>query len=178
MVVAGVKGKQQEEMPDTDLAKRKSKTDIPENQDQDPQNSSTEVDSRLSHGREDSRSSSRAESAGVRSGGEGGWGPNAAVGATDEDDRLEEEAAVGSIHHILKTAFKELYGGGGDKEEEDTTALAEVEEKPGSASSSGSRRKSGTAIDGECGEHTGFLESAYICYSYWSNFPTEATPYR
>lgn len=24
--------------------------------------------------------------------------------------RLEEEAAVGSIHHILKIAFKELYG--------------------------------------------------------------------
>lgn len=26
-----------------------------------------------------------------------------------ESSRLDEEAAVGSIHHILKTAFKELY---------------------------------------------------------------------
>lgn len=48
---------------------------------------------------------------GVRSGGGAGEGGG--------DDKLEDEAAVGSIQHILKTAFKELYGGGSDEQQEE-----------------------------------------------------------
>eukprot|EP00752_Nemacystus_decipiens_P011479 g10191.t1 len=72
--------------------------------------------------------------AGVRSGGGTGDG--------DADGSLEDEAAVGSIHHILKTAFKELYGGGaGGKEgrKGQVSAAGAVGERQGeSAGASGS----------------------------------------
>eukprot|EP00903_Cladosiphon_okamuranus_P011029 g10416.t1 len=49
------------------------------------------------------------------------------------NDNLEDEAAVGSIHHILKTAFKELYGGGADEKEEE-------KEQPSAAEVAGKRQ--------------------------------------
>ena len=83
--------------------------------------------------------------AGVRSGGGTGEG--------EADGNLEDEAAVGSIHHILKTAFKELYGGGVDKEEGDKGQSAEAEtvgnregvSAGASGSESGRRSHSSTA---------------------------------
>lgn len=83
--------------------------------------------------------------AGVRSGGEEGEG-----GAAGE---LEDEAAVGSIHHILKTAFKELYGGGADgkEEEQEQASVAEVAgkrqgESAGAAGSEAGRRSSSSTV--------------------------------
>lgn len=96
--------------------------------------------------------------AGVRSGGGAGEG--------DTEGNLEDEAAVGSIHHILKTAFKELYGGGADEKEEEKghACAAEAAGKRqgvsagASGSESGRRSSSSTAgtanADGEAGHMT------------------------
>lgn len=75
--------------------------------------------------------------------GAGAWvGGGGGVGDGGAESKLEDEAAVGSIHHILKTAFKEFYGGGGDVEketkEQDSAAVAAGKRPGGSAGGSGS----------------------------------------
>ncbi|CBJ28265.1 conserved unknown protein [Ectocarpus siliculosus] len=99
------------------------------------------LSSRQSHGGEESH----GVPLGIRSGGEG-KNPDAvpAIG----QDQLDEEAAVGSIHHILKTAFKELYGGGSSNDETDDEVAEEGNGRqgtPANASDSGSRRPSSVA---------------------------------
>lgn len=99
--------------------------------------------SRQSHGGEESH----GVPLGFRSGGEGkNLDPVPAIG----QDQLDEEAAVGSIHHILKTAFKELYGGGRDNDETEDEAAEEGNGRqgtPANASDSGSRRPSSVAME-------------------------------
>ncbi|CAN0093832.1 unnamed protein product, partial [Ectocarpus sp. 12 AP-2014] len=101
------------------------------------------LSSRQSHGGEESH----GVPLGVRSGGEEkNPDPVPAIG----QDQLDEEAAVGSIHHILKTAFKELYGGGSNNDETDDEASEEghgPQGTPANASDSGSRRPSSVAME-------------------------------
>lgn len=101
------------------------------------------LSSRQSHGGEESHGAPL----GIRSGGEGkNPDPVPAIG----QDELDEEAAVGSIHHILKTAFKELYGGGSDNDETEDGAAEEGNGRqgtPANASDSGSRRSSAVAME-------------------------------
>jgi len=100
-----------------------------------------------------------AASSGVRSGGE----MARASGGDDGSTSLDEEAAVGSIHHILKTAFKELYRvGAGDQEEDrpqyegtETAASRQGARAIGSVGSgSGSRRGSSSATATETTSNT------------------------
>lgn len=106
-------------------------------------------------GSRQSRVGGDAAASGVRSGG-------GMTGASSTDgNSLDDEAAVGSIHHILKTAFKELYGGGAGEEEgqegEGTEAAASRQgaRAIGSAGSgSDSRRGSASAAATETEANT------------------------
>ncbi|CAB1097206.1 unnamed protein product [Ectocarpus sp. CCAP 1310/34] len=101
------------------------------------------LSSRQSHGGEESH----GVPLGIRSGGEGkNPDPFPAIG----QDQLDEEAAVGSIHHILKTAFKELYDGGSDNDETEDEAAEEGNGRqgtPANGSDSESRRPSSVAME-------------------------------
>lgn len=107
MVAADGAGQQQQAAAETDAADVDTTAENFERQNQDVDIVEGEVSSRGGGGRGDSRGGGAT---GVRNGG--------GTGAGVADGKLEDETAVGSIHHILKTAFKELYGGGagGDKE--------------------------------------------------------------
>lgn len=123
MVAADEAGQQQQAIAETDTADVESMAEKDERQNQDAQAARGEVGSRGGGSR-------GGGAVGVRSGGgvrEGG-----------ADGALEDEAAVGSIHHILKTAFKELYGEGEKEENEQASAAAAGQRQGVSAGASGS----------------------------------------
>lgn len=94
------------------------------------------------------------------------------IGPESENSRLEEEAAVGSIHHILKTAFKELYRVA-DKQQ-DVGKLPATSEKTGSLRPSSPTAEAAEAtVEGE--QSVSLVHARHTRLWYKSFFKNEST---
>lgn len=87
------------------------------------------------------------------------------TGTAREENDLEEEAAVGSIHHILRTAFKELYRTGDEAEDVEAASALEAERRQDEleGGSGSGTRKSSEATPEDATNDDGEAHRPWIC---------------